>query len=304
MTEPASPAAPGEAAPPQGGAVSIEQTLEARPRDLGGFSVGRVLPAIGRKMIGPFAFLDHLGPASVDEMAVRPHPHINLATVTYLFQGEVMHRDSVGSKQLITPGAINWMNAGRGIAHSERIANTGTQHRVHGLQLWVALPQAYEESEPYFRHHPAASLPELGERGATIRVLVGSAFGLSSPVDTVSPMIYADISLDPGAKLELPADHAERAIYVVDGAVTLGADRLEVRHLAVIAKGARPIVQADGPTRLVLLGGEPLDGPRYIWWNFVSSSQERIRDAAEKWRAGRFTKVFDDSVEFTPAPSS
>ncbi len=281
----------------------IELELEARPRDLGGFTVGRVLPAIGRRMVGPFTFLDHMGPADVDELAVRPHPHINLATVTYLFRGEILHRDSLGSKQAITPGAINWMSAGRGIAHSERVARDGTTHPVHGLQLWVALPTAQEETEPFFHHHPAATLPEVTERGATIRVLCGTAFGATSPVRTVSPMFYADLALEPGARVTLPAAYRERALYVVEGAVAIRGHRLEPRHLAVIAAGHEPVIEADGPTRLVALGGEPLDGPRYMWWNFVSSSQDRILEAAARWRAGGFPKVADDTVEFTPAPA-
>jgi hypothetical protein len=283
--------------------ADIELELEARPRDLGGFTVGRVLPAIGRRMVGPFTFLDHMGPADLDEMTVRPHPHINLATVTYLFRGEVLHRDSLGSKQSITPGAINWMTAGRGIAHSERIARDGELHPLHGLQLWVALPAAQEESAPTFDHHPAATLPELTERGATIRVLVGKAYGATSPVRTMSPMFYADLGLEAGARVSLPADYSERAIYVVEGAALVSGQRLESRHLAVIAKGAQPVIEADGPTRVVVLGGEPLEGPRYMWWNFVSSSQERIHEAAARWRAGGFPKVFDDAVELTPAPA-
>ncbi|CAN5143837.1 pirin family protein [soil metagenome] len=281
----------------------LEQTLEARPRELGGFTVGRVLPQIGRKMVGPFTFLDHIGPASVDELTVRPHPHINLATVTYLFEGEILHRDCLGSKQPITPGAINWMSAGHGITHSERLAKDGRKHLLEGLQLWVALPTSHEETAPWFEHTPATALPALTEHGVTTRVLVGKAFGATSPVKTVSPMFYVDLALAPGAKLEVPAGYSERAIYVVRGAITLGAERLEARHLGVISKGAQPTIQADGPVRLVILGGEPLDGPRYIWWNFVSSSQDRIHEAAAKWRAQQFPKVFDDEVEFTPAPA-
>ncbi|MEO8553436.1 MAG: pirin family protein [Kofleriaceae bacterium] len=283
--------------------TEIQQTLEARPRDLGNFTVGRVLPQVGRKMVGPFTFLDHMGPASIDEMVVRPHPHINLATVTYLFRGEILHRDSLGSKQAITPGAINWMSAGRGIAHSERIARDGAKHALEGLQLWIALPQAEEETAPFFRHHPAASLPELVEPGATIRVLCGNAYGATSPVETVSPAIYVDYVLTAGAKLELPADYRERAIYVVDGAVTIGGQRVEARHMAVLSPGATPELAADAAARVVLIGGEPLDGPRYIWWNFVSSSPDRIHEAAARWRGGSWEKVFDDEVEFTPAPA-
>jgi redox-sensitive bicupin YhaK (pirin superfamily) len=282
--------------------VEIETEIIARPRDLGGFTVGRVLPAVGRRMVGPFAFLDHMGPASVEEMAVRPHPHINLATVTYLFEGEIVHRDSLGSHMTIKPGAINWMSAGKGIAHSERIANDGRSKPLHGLQLWVALPKAVEETEPFFEHTPASALQAYVERGTSVRVLCGKAFGASSPVRVASPLCYVDVVLEPGAKIGLPAEYAERAAYVVEGAVDAGEARLEPRHMAVFAKGATPTLVADGPTRLVLIGGDPLDGPRYIWWNFVSSSQQRIEAMAEVWRAGTWAKVAGDDVEFTPAP--
>jgi redox-sensitive bicupin YhaK (pirin superfamily) len=280
----------------------VDKTLDARPRDLGGFTVGRVLPAIGQRMVGPFAFLDHMGPADVDEMVVRPHPHINLATVTYLFRGEVLHRDSLGSKQAITPGAINWMSAGRGIAHSERIAKDGAKHSLHGLQLWVALPTAQEDTAPFFEHHPAATLPELAEPGATVRVLAGEAYGARSPVRAASPMFYVEMVMQPGARISVPDAYSERAAYIVEGAATIGGQRLEARHMAVLSKGAAVALEADGPTRLVVLGGEPLDGPRYIWWNFVSSSKDKIHEAADRWRAGTWDKVFDDAIEFTPAP--
>ena len=282
--------------------AEIEAEIAARPRDLGGFTVGRVLPAIGRRMVGPFAFLDHMGQASVEEMTVRPHPHINLATVTYLFEGAIVHRDSLGSLQTITPGAINWMSAGSGIAHSERIARDGAMKALHGLQLWVALPTAAEETAPFFEHTPAAALPEHTERGATLRVLCGRAFGEASPVRVASPLFYVDVALAPGARIALPAEYAERAAYVVEGAVTVGAARLEARHMAVFGTGTSPTLVADGPARLVLLGGDPLDGPRYIWWNFVSSSKERIAAMAEVWRSGTWAKVAGDEVEYTPAP--
>ncbi|HEY3805793.1 MAG TPA: pirin family protein [Kofleriaceae bacterium] len=282
--------------------VEIETEIVARARDLGGFVVGRVLPAIGRRMVGPFTFLDHMGPASVEELAVRPHPHINLATVTYLFEGEIVHRDTLGSHQRIAPGAINWMSAGKGIAHSERIAKSGAPKPIHGLQLWVALPKALEETDPFFEHTPASALPAQVERGATTRVLCGKAFGIASPVRTASPLFYVDVVLEPGAAIALPSEYAERAAYVVEGAVTTGASRLEARHMAVWSKGASPTLVADGPTRLVLLGGEPLDGPRFIWWNFVSSSKERIEAMAQKWRSGTWAKIPGDDVDFTPAP--
>jgi hypothetical protein len=282
----------------------IDLEIEARPRDLGGFTVGRVLPAIGKKMVGPFAFLDHMGPADVDEMAVRPHPHINLATVTYLFDGAIVHRDSLGSHQTIAPGAINWMSAGKGIAHSERIARDGSLKHLHGLQLWVALPTNVEETEPFFEHTPRAALPEHAFHGAKLRVLCGRAFGETSPVRVASPMFYVDVALEPGAEIALPGGYAERAAYVVTGAVTVGASRLEARHMAVFASAATPVLVADGPTRLVLIGGDPLDGPRYIWWNFVSSSKERIAEMADVWRRGTWAKVPGDDVEFTAAPDT
>ena len=280
----------------------IELEIDARPRDLGGFTVGRVLPAIGHRMVGPFTFLDHMGPADVEEITVRPHPHINLATVTYLFDGAIMHRDSLGSKQVIEPGAINWMSAGHGIAHSERIAKDGTPKHVHGLQLWVALPKAVEETAPYFEHTAAAALPEEIRNGATLRVLCGTAYGATSPVRTASPLFYVDVALEPGASLAVPTEYAERAVYVVEGAVTIGASRLPARKMAVFAKGATPTIVADGPARVVLVGGEPLDGPRYMWWNFVSSDKARIEAMAERWKRGEWEKVVDDTVEFTPAP--
>lgn len=284
------------------GANDIEVDIAARPRDLGGFTVGRVLPAIGHRMVGPFTFLDHMGPASLDEMTVRPHPHINLATVTYLFEGAVVHRDSLGSHQTIAPGAINWMSAGKGIAHSERIARDGTQHHLHGLQLWVALPTAVEETAPFFEHTPASALPAHVDGGATLRVLCGEAYGEKSPVRVASPLFYVDVELAAGAAIALPREYSERAAYIVDGAVAIGGQRCETRHMAVFSKGAQPTLVAELPTRLVLIGGEPLDGPRYIWWNFVSSSKERIEAMAEVWRSGAWAKVPGDEIEFTPAP--
>ena len=277
--------------------------LEARPRDLGGgLTVGRVLPAIARRFVGPFVFLDHMGPVDDLGPGVRPHPHLNLATVTYLIDGRLLHRDSLGTTQVITPGAINWMSAGRGIAHSERPPEPGVAAPLHGLQIWVGLPRAHEDDAPFFQHAPAESLPEVDERGARMRVLLGTAFGATSPVVTRSPMFYADVHLSAGAELALPADHVERAAYVLDGAVTAGGVEIAPRHLAVFARGGTPVVRAERATRLVVLGGEPLDGPRYIWWNFVSSSRERIVAAAEDWRAGRFPRIPGDDVEHVPAP--
>jgi redox-sensitive bicupin YhaK (pirin superfamily) len=272
------------------------QFVDAKPRDIGGFSVRRVLPSIKRRTVGPFVFLDHMGPET-HQVAVRPHPHIHLATVTYLFDGEIVHRDSVGSKQVIQPGAINWMTAGRGIAHSERSDHAGL---THGLQLWVGLPKSHEDTAPAFDHYPATAFDTISDAGARIRVLAGEAYGLTSPVKTASPLFYVDIELDAGATLALPAGHAERAVYVVTGALRAGTDRIEPARMAVFDQDADLV--AEEPTRFVILGGEPLDGPRYMWWNFISSDRDRVIEAAHAWRDGKFPKVVGDETEFVPAP--
>lgn len=279
--------------------ADVEQVITARPRDLGGLHVARVLPAMRKRSIGPFVFLDHMGPEDAGEIAVRPHPHINLATVTYLFSGEIHHRDSLGTHQVIQPGAINWMNAGKGIVHSER--SEGAM-RMHGLQLWVGLPRASEQSEPGFVHYPAASLPTFSADGAHVRVLVGTTYGVSSPVHTLSPMFYLDVKLDPGGRLGVPSGHEERAVYVIEGEARLGDSRLEPGRLAVISRDSSPVISSEIGARLVMLGGAPLDGPRYLWWNFVSSSKDRIIEAAHQWRAGSFPAVPGDDKEFIPAP--
>jgi redox-sensitive bicupin YhaK (pirin superfamily) len=283
----------------------IDRVIEARTRDLGGFAVGRVLPTIGRRFVGPFVFFDHMLPADAGNLAVRPHPHIDLGTVTYLFEGEILHRDNLGSKQLITPGAINWMNAGRGIVHSERTPAGAARSRHHGVQLWVGLPRAHEQSDPTFQHYPADSLPVVGEAGVEARVLIGDALGVTSPVETFWPMFYVDVALEPGARVALPAGYAERAAYVVAGALVVDGQRIEPRKMALFGKDAAPSLEADGPTRVLLLGGEPLDGPRYIWWNFVSSAPDRIIEAAHAWRARSpqaFPEIADDHDERIPAP--
>lgn len=281
----------------------VELVIGARARDLGDVVVGRVLPAPGHRMVGPFIFLDHIGPTLIPAdrpLAVRPHPHIHLATVTYLFEGEIVHRDSLGSLQTIHPGAINWMTAGRGIVHSER-TEAGAPRRIHGLQLWCALPTAHEDHEPEFNHHPAETLPAVEHGGATIRVLAGEAYGARSPVKTLSRLFYVDASADRDATIDLP-DYPERAVYIVAGAVTAGGERFEPGRMLVLAP-ARPVrIEAAAGSRLVLLGGEPLDGPRHIYWNFVSSSRERIEQAKRDWREGRFPKVPGDEVELIPLP--
>lgn len=277
---------------------AIELMIEVRSRDLGGMHVGRVLPALRRRSVGPFVFLDHMGPTDAGEISVRPHPHINLATVTYLFEGAIHHRDSLGVHQVIEPGAINWMNAGSGIVHSER--SHGAMP-MHGLQLWVALPKSAEESAAAFDHYPASAIPFFDDGGVKGHVLAGAAYGLTSPVKTKSPLFYLDLELQAGARVDLPP-YSERAVYVLEGAVTVDDQRIEPRKMAVFTKSSKSVVVAEMTTRLVILGGEPLDGPRYIWWNFVSSDQKRIVDAIHSWKDGGFPKVPGDDVEFIPAP--
>ncbi len=283
----------------------IELVIRPRERDLGGFSVRRCLPASERAMIGPFIFFDHLGPAEFapgEGIDVRPHPHINLATVTYLFEGEILHRDSLGHVQPIRPGEINWMTAGRGIVHSERtppeLRQTG--HRVHALQLWVALPEGQEEVEPAFEHYSADRLPIREQEGARLRVMVGAAYGLSSPVAVLAKTLYIDIRLDAGTTLPLPDQVGERGLYLVAGAATLGTSSLEPNCMHVLKPGAAAELRASSDCHLVLIGGEPL-GRREIWWNFVSSRSERIEQAKADWRQGRFAEVAGET-EFIPLP--
>jgi redox-sensitive bicupin YhaK (pirin superfamily) len=286
---------------------AIAAVIDGRPRDLGGFAVRRVLPAAAQRLVGPFIFFDHMGPAEFapgQGIDVRPHPHIGLATVTYLFDGEIVHRDSLGSHQAIRPGDINWMTAGRGIVHSER---TGAEprragSRLHGLQLWVALPLAHEETAPAFCHHPAATLPSVELAGARIRVLAGNAYGKTSPVKTLSPLFYADVALPAGGELPLPSEHAERAAYVVDGSVQVGQESAESGRMLVFAPGAEAVLRAVTDARVALIGGAPIEGERHIWWNFVSSSKARIDEAKRAWQEGRFPKVPGDEAEAIPLP--
>ena len=286
---------------------AITTVIDGRPRSFGGLSVRRVLPAAARRMVGPFTFLDEMRePASAagQGVDVPPHPHIGLATVTYLFEGELVHRDSLGTRQAIQPGDINWMTAGRGIVHSERTApdRRAPGVRLHGLQLWVALPRAHEEDEPSFHHHPGARLPERELDGVYLKMLIGEAFGLSSPVEALSPLFYVDAAMSAGSALALPDDQAERAVYVVEGAIGCGVERAEAGRMLVFAPEARVSLRADAPARVVALGGAPLDGPRHIYWNFVSSSKERIERAKRDWKERRFPTVPGDDVEFTPLP--
>ena len=284
----------------------VQHLLRSHPRDIGGFAVRRVLPSVPKQMVGPFIFFDHMGPARLAPGAgldVRPHPHIGLATVTYLFEGEILHRDTLGSVQPIRPGDVNWMTAGRGIAHSERtppeLRKAGSG--VHGIQTWVALPRASEEVEPSFFHHPAASLPVVEREGATVRVIAGHAFGARSPVAVFSETLYATAELEPGASLVLPPEHEERGVYVVEGNVTIGEDGVEAGELAVLAEGVEVEVRAPFSATLMVLGGTKMDGPRFIWWNFVSSSKERMERAKGDWREDRFGTV-PGETERIPLP--
>lgn len=265
--------------------------LTGHHKDLGGgFTVRRLLPALQCRSVGPFIFFDHFGPVRVEPSAqydVRPHPHIGLATVTYLFEGAIMHRDSLGSVQQIEPGAINWMTAGRGIVHSERRPDALAQSTYvnHGIQLWTALPIAHEEAEPAFVHTPAAAIPVVQQGGATVRVLIGEAFGKRSPVETLSPTLYLDVQLQPGAEIELPSLAAEMALYVVEGDLALDGEAIASHTLATLLPGATAVVQARGDSgvRCMVIGGDALDVPRQMWWNFVSSRKERIVQAAQDW---------------------
>jgi redox-sensitive bicupin YhaK (pirin superfamily) len=287
---------------------AVTHVIEPRDRDLGGFSVRRVLPAARLRTVGPFIFFDHMGPAQFlrgDGVNVRPHPHIGLATVTYLFEGEILHRDSLGFEQPIRPGDVNWMTAGRGIVHSERTSAevSATEHRVHGIQSWVALPLDDAETEPSFCHHPADSLPEITQRTTTLRLIAGSAYGHTAPVKTFSKMFYIDAPLPAGGSVTLPDDHEERAVYVADGAVTIAGDTYTAGNMVAVAPGADIAVEGIEGSRTMLLGGEPIDGQRNIWWNFVSSSKERIEQAKDDWASGRFEKVPGDD-EFIPLPEN
>lgn len=286
--------------------MTIEHTIDARVRDLGGFSVRRVLPAPGRRMVGPFIFFDHIGPTDLAPghgIDVRPHPHIALATVTYLYAGTFMHRDSLGSAQEIHPGDVNWMTAGRGIAHSERTpaALRARGSHIHGIQSWVALPDGQEDIAPAFTHHPAASLPHLVVDGCDLRVIAGEAYGRRSPVEVLWPTLYVDASMPAGAALELPADYTERAVYVADGGIEVDGEPLPATRLALLARGVTVTLRAQHHSRVMLLGGEPLPTPRHIWWNFVSSSRERIEQAKRDWAERRFAPV-PGETEFTPLP--
>ncbi|HEX8456429.1 MAG TPA: pirin family protein [Pyrinomonadaceae bacterium] len=289
--------------------TEIDIVIEARTRELiNDFKVRRVLPAPRRRMVGPFIFLDEMGPEILSAgkaLDVAPHPHIGLATVTYLFKGEILHRDSLGTRQAILPGAVNWMTAGSGIAHSERtppdVRRAGGE--LFGIQSWVALPQSVEETAPSFHHHGSDTLPLLEAEGARVRLIAGSLYGERSPVRIFSEMFYADASLSAGARLQIPAEQEERAVFIVEGALVFppAEERYSAGQLVVFKPGVEIVLSAASePARLMLVGGAPL-GRRYIWWNFVSSSRERIEQAKADWKAERFAPV-PDETERVPLP--
>jgi redox-sensitive bicupin YhaK (pirin superfamily) len=285
----------------------IDLVIQGRPRDVGTITVARVLPAPKRRMVGPFVFLDHMGPVLLAPgvgFDVRPHPHIGLSTVTYFLQGENVHRDSLGTVQVNRPGDINLMTAGRGVVHSERADPEfrAAGGRMHGIQMWLALPTEHEDDAPSFEHHPEATLPAIVPAdGVCGRVLIGTAFGATSPIQHPSEPWLVDLALDAGASVEIPAEVADRGVFVIEGEVELGEELLGIDQLAVLCSGAPVRIATSVPTRLLLVGGPPL-GPRLIEWNFVASSRDRIDRAREAWRAQTFPKIPSDDQEYIPLP--
>ena len=288
-------------------ADAIEMVIVPRARDLGGFEVRRALPSARKQMVGPFIFFDQMGPALMQAgqgIDVRPHPHIGLATVTWLFDGSIYHRDSLGSSQPISPGELNWMTAGRGIVHSERTAppELARERKVFGIQSWVALPRQFEETAPAFDHVEAHNLPVVDERGISARIIAGSLYGATSPVKTHSDLFYADVQMAAGSALPLPVEHEERGVYVAEGEIEVAGQSFMEGRLLVFRPGDHITLRAKGNARVMLLGGEPMDGPRYIWWNFVSSSKDRIEAAKDDWKQARFAIVPGDEKDFIPLP--
>jgi len=286
---------------------AVEHIVVPRARDIGGFEVRRALPSTSKQMVGPFIFFDQMGPAALEAgkgIDVRPHPHIGLSTVTWLFEGQIFHRDSLGSALPINPGAVNWMTAGRGIVHSERTApdERATDKRLYGIQSWVALPKHREEDAPAFSHHAADDLPIISDGGVMLRVIAGKMFGEASPVETASDMFYGEAVMHPGASMPLPPVFEERAIYVVAGQIRIAGDLFEGGQLLILRPGDAISIIATKVSRIMLMGGEPMDGPRHIWWNFVSSSKERIEQAKHEWRQGKFDIVPGDAEDFIPLP--
>jgi redox-sensitive bicupin YhaK (pirin superfamily) len=288
--------------------AGVAQVIVPRTADLGGFEVARALPSRERRTVGPFVFLDQMGLgvfAPGKGLDVRPHPHIGLSTVTYLYSGELLHRDSLDTRQTIRPGAVNWMTAGRGIAHSERTPDDlrAAGSELFGLQAWVALPEAEEECEPDFAHHPAESLPTFSDRGLRGRVLAGSAFGETAPVARADALFYADLALEAGAPVMIEPSHEERAVFVATGGIRIDGVSHPAGRLLVLEPGQAVRLDAETDSRIAVLGGEPLDGPRHVWWNFVSSRRDRIEQAKADWQAGRFDRVVDEH-EWIPLPGS
>ncbi|MFC6839279.1 pirin family protein [Xanthomonas theicola] len=278
-----------------------------RVHDIGGFEVRRAVPSVQARSVGPFVFVDHMGPAVFEPgrgMDVRPHPHIGLATVTFLWSGEIGHRDTLGSDQVIHAGDVNWMTAGRGIAHSERTPapQRSRSHPLHGMQTWVALPKSAEETVPAFYNHAVASLPQQRRDGVWLRVIAGRAYGEESPVRVFADTLNVALDLDADAELDLDSGHAQRSLYVLEGQAQLDGVDIPARHLVLPERGARGRLRAKTPLKTMLMGGEPLDGPRHLWWNFVASSPERIEQAKQDWRAGRFGLIPGDDQEFIPLP--
>jgi hypothetical protein len=299
--------------PDEVGIDSIETLIVPRSRDLGGFEVRRALPAPKRQMVGPFIFFDQAGPAELltgQGIDVRPHPHIGLATVTYLYRGDFHHRDSTGADQIIRPGALNWMVAGRGVTHSERTSAAARSgpNGLFGIQTWLALPDAHEDVAPTFDHHPKETLPVLEDRGVSVRLILGTAYGMAAPARMFSETFYADVKLEAGSRLPMPDDHEDRGIYIVEGSISVAGQDFEAGRMMVFRPGDRITVSAGAQgARLMILGGATLGGPRYIWWNFVASSEERIEAAKAEWRAadwgnGRFDLPAGDRAEHIPLP--
>lgn len=283
----------------------IDLLITPATRDLGEFTVRRTLPDRQRQRVGPFIFFDHMGPADFPPgsgVNVRSHPHIGLATVTYLFEGEILHRDNLGYVQRIQPGAVNWMTAGRGIVHSEKVTEEirASGQRLHGLQIWVALPLDKEEADPGFQHYPADEIPSVDVDGVHIRVIIGSAFGVTSPVQTHSETLYVEVILEPGQQVTIPAAQ-ELGVYVVDGSVAVCEQFIEGGVFAVFSQGTSGSIKAESKSRIMFVGGDTLEGERTIWWNFVSSSKERMEQAKKDWRESRFDEV-PGEPDFIPLP--
>lgn len=293
----------------RGSADAVDLLIVPRSVDLGEMTVRRALPSVKRQMVGPFIFFDQMGPAEflTDQgIDVRPHPHINLSTLTYLLEGEILHRDSLGTELAIQPGAVNWMRAGRGIVHSER---TSTERRakgqkLFGLQTWMALPTDVEESDPAFMHHGAHELPSIDSDGVKARLIAGSMLGETSPLQASSETLYADIRLSKGRRLPLDNHYDERALYMLSGTIEIGGDSFEQGQLVILRRGAEVLIEADSDAHFMVFGGDPMEGPRYIWWNFVSSRLERIEAAKEEWSQGRFDTVPGDEEDFIPLPQN